>query len=103
LRFLGRRVYFGVAVVLVTAMAYGATPRRAAGLRAQLGVDRHTLVRWRQWWREHFPASRFWREHGARLSPPILVEALPGALLDRFAPEQEPAGVVSLLRFLAPL
>jgi hypothetical protein len=32
-----------------------------------------------------------------------LTDALPGALLDRFAPEQEPAGVVSLLRFLAPL
>jgi hypothetical protein len=103
LRFLGRRVYFGVVVVLVTAMVHGATPRRAAELRTQLGIDRRTLVRWRQWWQEHFPALRFWREHGARLSPPILAEALPGALLDRFAPEQEPAGVVSLLRFLAPL
>jgi hypothetical protein len=103
LRFLGRRVYFGVVMVLVTAMVHGATPRRAAELRAQLGVDRRTLARWRQWWQEHFPASRFWREHGARFSPPVLVEALPGALLHRFAPQREPSGVVSLLRFLAPL
>jgi hypothetical protein len=103
LRFLGRRVYFGVVVVLVTAMAHGSTSRRAAELRAQLGVDRRTLARWRQWWQEHFPASRFWREHGARFSPPILVEALPGALLHRLAPQREPSGVVSLLRFLAPL
>jgi hypothetical protein len=103
LRFLGRRVYFGVVVVLVTAMAHGATPRRAAELRNQLGVDRRTLARWRQWWQEHFPSSSFWREQRARFSPPILADALPGALLDRFAPEGEPGGVVSLLRFLAPL
>jgi hypothetical protein len=30
LRFLGRRVYFGAVVVLLTAMAHGVTPRRAA-------------------------------------------------------------------------
>jgi hypothetical protein len=103
LRFLGRRVYFGVVMVLGTAMAHGATPHRAAELRAQLGVDRRTLTRWRQWWQEHFPTSVFWREQGARFSPPILTDVLPGALLDRFAPEGEPGGVVSLLRFLAPL
>ena len=103
LRFLGRRVYFGVVVVLATAMAHGVTPRRAAELRTQLGVDRRTLARWRQWWQEHLPTSVFWREQGARFSPPILADALPGALLDRFAPEGEPGGVVSLLRFLAPL
>ena len=103
LRFLGRRVYFGIVVVLVTAMAHGVTARRAAGLHAELGVDRRTLARWRQWWQEHFPTSSFWREHGARFSPRILADALPGALLDRFAPEGELGGVVSLLRFLAPL
>lgn len=103
LRFLGRRVYFGVVVVLVTAMAHGATPRRVAELRAQLGIDRRTLTRWRRWWREHFPASAFWREHRARFSPPVSAEGLPGALVDRFTPQGEPNGVVSLLRFLAPL
>jgi hypothetical protein len=103
LRFLGRRVYFGVVVVLVTAMAHGVTARRAAELHAELGVDRRTLARWRHWWQEHFPTSSFWREHRARFSPPILADGLPGALLDRFAPEGERNGVVSLLRFLAPL
>ena len=103
LRFLGPRVSFGVVVVLVTAMAHGATPRRAAELRAELGIDRRTLARWRQWWQEHLPTSSFWREQRARFSPPILVDSLPGSLLDRFAPEGKPDGVVSLLRFLAPL
>ena len=103
LRFLGRRVYFGVVVVLVTAMAHGVTARRATELHAELGVDRRTLARWQRWWREHFPASSFWREHRARFSPPVSADGLPGALLDRFAPEGERDGVVSLLRFLAPL
>lgn len=103
LRFLGRRVYFGVVVVVVTTLAHGVTPRRAHELRAQLGVDRRTLARWRQWWREHFATSPFWRGYGARLSPRVSVDALPRSLLERFAPEGEPDGVVSLLRFLAPL
>jgi hypothetical protein len=103
LRFLGRRVYFGVVVVLVTAMAHGVTARRAAELRAELGVDRRTLARWRHWWQEHFPTSPFWREHRARFSPPVSADGLPGVLLDRFAPGGERDGVLSLLRFLALL
>ncbi len=103
LRFLGRRVYFGAVVVLVTAMAHGTTPRRAAELRAQLGIDRRTLARWRHWWQERFPTSSFWREHRARFSPPVSADGLARALLDRFAPEGKPDGVVALLRLLAPL
>ncbi|MEN8183977.1 MAG: hypothetical protein ABFS46_15730 [Myxococcota bacterium] len=103
LRFLGRRVYFGVVVVLVTAMAQGVTPRRSAELRVQLGVDRRTLSRWRRWWQQHFPASPFWREHRARFSPAVLAEGLPRTLLDRFSREGRPEGVVALLRFLAAL
>jgi len=103
LRFLGRRVYFGVVVVLITAMTHGTTPRRAAKLRSQLGIDRRTLARWRRWWLEHFPSSVFWREQQARFSPSVSVERLPGSLLDRFAPQADPNGVLSLLRFLAPL
>jgi hypothetical protein len=101
--FLERRVYFSVAIVLLTAMTQGVTPRRTRELRTHLGVDRRTLARWRVWWREHFPASRFWREQRARLSPVLSDEGLPGALLARFAPQGAPDGIVSLLRFLAPV
>ena len=103
LRFLGRRVYFGVAIIVLTAMTHGASPRRVAALRAELGVDRRTLARWQRWWRDDFPASRFWREHRARLSPALSSEGLPTTLLDRFAPQREPNEIVSLLRFLAPI
>ncbi len=101
--FLERRVYFGVAIVLLTAMAQGVTPRRARELRTHIGVDRRTLLRWRSWWREHFPTSRFWREQRSRLSPALSPEGLPGTLLDRFAPKGDRDGIESLLRFLAPV
>ena len=90
-------------MILLTAMTQGASPRRVTALRAELGVDRRTLARWQGWWREHFPASQFWREHRARLSPALSDEGLPGTLLDRFAPQREPNEIVSLLRFLAAI
>jgi len=101
-RFLGRRVYLGVVVVLATALAHGVTARRLRELRGALGVDRRTLERWRRWWREVFPATRFWKEARARFLPPVPEGDLPGSLLARFAAEAL-EGLVSLLRFLAPI
>ena len=48
-RFLSRRVYVSVVVVLVTALRHGDTPGRVAQLREVVGVSRRTLERWRQW------------------------------------------------------
>lgn len=84
LRFLGRRVYLGAVVVLVSAMTQGLTPRRAAKLRQLVGVDRRTLERWRHWWRELFPTSPLWRETRGRLMPPVAEDGLPASLLERF-------------------
>jgi len=80
-RFLGRRVYLGVVVVLATALAHGVTARRLRELRGALGVDRRTLERWRRWWREVFPATRFWKEARARFLPPVPEGDLPGSLV----------------------
>jgi len=48
-RFLGRRVYFGVVVIVVSAKLHGITEKRAAAMRELVGVSRRTLHRWRQW------------------------------------------------------
>lgn len=101
-RFLGRRVYLGVVVMLVTAMTHGVTPRRAAELRELLGVKRRTLERWRSWWREVFVASPFWRSVRGRFMPPLAVGALPGSLLARFGAEAATT-VTKALQFLAPI
>jgi hypothetical protein len=100
-RFLGRRIYLGAVVVLATALRHGPTPTRAASLRELLGVDRRTLGRWRQWWRDTFAASPWWMAMCGRFVPPVSTAALPGSLLERFAGDRwEP--LVALLRFVAP-
>ena len=101
-RFLGRRVYLGAVVVLVTAMTHGVTPRRAAELRELLGVKRRTLERWRSWWCGVFVTSPFWRSMRERFMPPLAVGALPGSLLERFGGEAATT-VTRALQFLAPI
>ena len=47
-RFLDRRVYFGMIVVLVTALRQGPTPPGLRRIREVVGADRKTVLRWRQ-------------------------------------------------------
>jgi hypothetical protein len=102
-RYLGRRVYLGAVVVLVTAMRAGITARRAAQLREWLGVSSRTLARWRRWWRETFVASAFWQEMKGRFAPPVAPHKLPASLLERFVADHVHARVVAVLKFLAPI
>lgn len=102
IRYLGRRVYLGVVVMLATAMQQGLSPRRIGMLHREFGISVRTLRRWRQWWREVFPATGLWRGQRARFMPPVEETRLPLAALERFggvAGEQ----VFRLLRLVAPL
>ena len=100
-RFLGRRVYVALAVVLMSDRHCAPTP--AAGRAAALfEVPLRTLQRWRQWWQERIPASAFWQAASARFVPPVPVGAMPGALLKRFVgPAAE--SLLRMLVFLSPL
>jgi len=101
-RYLGRRVYLGAVVVLVTAMIGGITAARAARLREWFGVNVRTLKRWRVWWRETFIASTFWRGAQGRFMPPVAIEMLPASLLERFAGDER-TRLLHALVFLTPL
>ncbi len=83
-RFLGRRVYHAVVVVLVSAAHHGITPERMRVLREALGIDRRTLERWREWWLETFVQSSFWKVARARLMPVICEKSLPLSLVQAF-------------------
>jgi len=103
-RFLGRRVYLGIVVVLIAALAEGATPKRLQRLRRLVSdVSLRTVERWRRWWRETFPMTTAWKEIKARFMPPIEAEKLPSSLLDRLTPAVSNGGVVAVLELLAPL
>ena len=102
-RFLGRKVYAGLVVVLVAAMAHGLKPERVRRLREALQIDRRTLERWRQWWLGLFVESSFWKDARARFMPPLCQRTLPLSLCLSFAIDKRRDRLLDLLKFLAPL
>lgn len=102
LRFLGRRVYLAATVVLIATLHQGVTDARMKRLNQVVSVDRRTVARWRQWWREVFPTTRFWTAVRADFMPPLDPGQLPASLLDRFRGHGADQ-LIALLRFLAPL
>ena len=66
-RFLGRKVYWGLVVVLVSAVRHGPKPQRLQILREHLGVDGRTMQRWREWWLQSFAPSSFWQAARVRI------------------------------------
>jgi hypothetical protein len=104
-RFLGRRFYVAAAFVVLCAMQYGITDKRVAELRELVGsetLSARTLYRWREWWREMFVATSFWKAARGRFSPPVHADTLPASLLSRFRGDDRDR-LIALLRFLVPL
>lgn len=102
-RFLGRRVYLGMAMLLAVSFEGPLTARRTARLRDRLGVDERTLRRWRLWWHEGLPRSAFWKVARADFIPALDTARLPLSLLERFAGFDDRDAVAKVLRWLSPL
>jgi hypothetical protein len=100
-RFLGRRVYLAVAVVIASAQRAGSSAR-AAPLALALSVPVRTLERWQGWWQAQFPLTALWRGAGGRFMPPVASERLPASALERFAGTHAQS-MRHFLMFLAPL
>ena len=100
-RFLGRRVYVALAVVLL--------PQRRSTLSATaieicntLDVPARTLARWRLWWSQLFPTTSRWQAQCARFMPPLQTIDLPTSLIACFTGAPHDA-MGHLLAFLSPL
>ena len=103
-RFLGRKVYLGAVVILISAMRQGPTPRRVRELTELFGVGRRTISRWRVFWNEHFPQTKFWKVARARLVPVFEIVDFPRSLLEAFVHAGDDRdGWGKLLRFLSPI
>jgi hypothetical protein len=102
-RFLGRKVYLGVIVVLITALNHGLSPPRRRRLVEELDVPAQTLGRWRRWWREQFVQTRCWRGLGGQLIPPLASDSLPGSLLERLTGATLAERLVQLLILISPV
>lgn len=99
-RFLDRRVYLGVIVVLVGALRQGPTRMRVRVLHERLGVSRRTVERWHAWWHDEFPSTHCWRALRALLTCGS-DERPPRSLVERFdawtAPDQQALLMTALL------
>jgi hypothetical protein len=86
LRYLGRRVYLEVVVLIATVQAMLARTLRAAC--EITGVPARTLRRWQAWWIDDFPKRPEWTVMRSLFVPPPPDEReLPKSLLERFAAE----------------
>lgn len=101
-RFLGRRVYLGAVVVLLSTMRHGGTAKRQARLRELFGVSPRTVQRWRRWWRERFVHTPLWKQARGHLCEPVDEGGLPEGVLERFEGDER-AQLVSMLQMLRPL
>jgi len=102
-RFLGRRVYWGVVVLMATALCAGLSLRRGHKLSQQLGVPVLTILRWRQWWLSGFTITAVWRDLRGRFLPPVAPSDLPGELLHRVVADDKRGAMAMIMRWLAPL
>ena len=102
-RYLGRKVYLGVIVILITALEHGLSPKRRHQLIETLDIWPQTLSRWRTWWREVFPASRCWQQTKGNFIPPLAPCQLPGELLGRLSGEDLLRRLCHLLGLLGPV
>jgi hypothetical protein len=81
LRFLGRRVYVELVVLLASVEVL---LQETLAVASQLvGVPSRTLKRWGLWWREQLPTSMAWLEIQARVIPAPQPEWLPRSLYER--------------------
>jgi len=97
-RFLGRRVYAEVVVLVACVRALAAA--EVASERADAGVPGRTVKRWLSWWRTVFVASALWQELRSRLLPPLDESRLPASLIERAS---APSPLLRVSRWLSPL
>ena len=90
-RFMGRRVYAFVVVILacMRALADAASPR--------------TLGRWTTWWTQGLPCLAVWRLVQSRFVGGLQVERLPASLVERCEQQELQPSAQGLLRTLAML
>lgn len=99
---MGRKIYVGTVVILVSAMRHGLNPGAVQILCESMGIDRRTLERWREWWLETFVESLFWKAVRARFMPLLCEKTLPLSLCEAFGVDRRDR-LLDLLKFLGPV
>ena len=101
-RFLGRKVYVAVLVVLASVLGRERQIVGRGSDRRVEGVPVRTVRRWIDWWQIAFVLGQFWTEAKGLFATPVDETALPTSLLARFAVPTTSA-VTAMLRLIAPI
>ena len=99
-RFLGRRVYAAVAVLIGALIALAAALAEAARVT---GARVRTLARWLGFFQGELLASRFWHSAQGAFSPPPAALGMPASLLERFAFDDPRERLLGVLKFVTPI
>lgn len=102
-RFLGRKVYLGSIVILLSALEHGLSASRRQHLIESLDLWPQTYYRLARWWRKRFALSPCWRVLEPQFLPPIATQRLPGELLGRLKGEDLSQRLIQLLLLLQSL
>lgn len=100
-RFLGRRVYLGAAVIVASVVALMMST--ASQIRRATGIPVRTTRRWLGWWRGAFTTTSVFVDLSARLVPAVSRPTLPTSLLERLPGDEPARRVQKLLGWLAPI
>ncbi len=100
LRFLGRKIYVGLIVVLASCCQDRITAWFSR-LAQEMNLSLRTLWRWRSFWTKTLPASRFWQAVKGRFMPPADPYRFPHALLETLGHSGH--AIFRLLKYLSPL
>lgn len=83
--FMGRRVYWGVVILVVVTLRQQRTEGFSANkVKKLFGISRKTLVRWMTFYHEEFPATPWWQRLRGRLSAKVSSRELPASLVVHF-------------------
>jgi len=81
-RFLDRRVYSSVIIVIATMLTQGSTGKRMKVVAAALAIDQRTIERWVSWWRDDVTRTASWQALRGNLPGTFDSTALPLSLYD---------------------
>ena len=102
-RFLGRKQYLGVLVLLLCARRHLSQQPISEALRAHLRPHGKTVYRWLAWWQNIVPGTQFWTQAKGLIMPPLDTRTLCDDLMELFSVTRLSTGLYKLLRFISPL
>ena len=102
-RFMGRKVFLGFYILLVSSLPKKKENSQIDELGKKLLVSHQTLKRWVMYWRKDFSKSVFWLREQGLFNPPFEGDNFATILMSRFQVQEfEKDGWGKLLNFLAP-